>query len=68
MKAVSNVLQLIAFGFSFSICFGTSVGLGRHEIYVQASQRDSLKKAEYVFSVLYVCTHPRQAVPGQWAH
>ncbi|KAI9880983.1 MAG: hypothetical protein M1830_009477 [Pleopsidium flavum] len=44
---------LIAFGFSFSICWGTSVGLGRHEVDVEPEWRSSLKKSEYAFSVLY---------------
>jgi len=47
-------LQLIAFGFSFSICWGTSVGLGRHEGAVKPEWRSPLKKSEYAFSVLYV--------------
>ena len=47
-------MQLVAFGFSFSICYGTSVGLGRHEANVAPQHRESLKKAEYAFSVLYV--------------
>lgn len=46
--------QLIAFGFSFSICWGTSVGLGRHQVDVKPEWRSSLKKSEYAFSVLYV--------------
>ena len=44
----------MAFGFSFSICYGTGVGLGRHEANVAPQDRESLKKAEYAFSVLYV--------------
>ncbi|KAL8711654.1 MAG: hypothetical protein Q9220_004064 [cf. Caloplaca sp. 1 TL-2023] len=43
----------IAFGFSFSICYGTSVGLGRHEVNVKAEDKASLKKSQYAFSVLY---------------
>lgn len=59
VKRVSNddyailVAWLIAFGFSFSICYGTGVGLGRHEANVAPNDRESLKKAEYAFSVLY---------------
>ena len=49
-----NRCQLVAFGFSFSICYGTSVGLGRHEASIAPPDRESLKKAEYAFSVLYV--------------
>ena len=48
--------QLIAFGFSFSICWGTHVGLGRHEVDVLPQWQSGLKRAEYGFSVLYVCT------------
>ncbi|KAK4694658.1 MFS transporter, FHS family, L-fucose permease, partial [Lecanoromycetidae sp. Uapishka_2] len=44
---------LIAFGFSFSICYGTGVGLGRHEADVEGDDHMSLRKAEYAFSVLY---------------
>ncbi|KAL8824914.1 MAG: hypothetical protein Q9191_004733 [Dirinaria sp. TL-2023a] len=40
----------IAFGFSFSICYGTSVGLGRHEVDVKPEWQEPLKKAEYAFS------------------
>ncbi|KAL6714806.1 hypothetical protein ACLMJK_007066 [Lecanora helva] len=43
----------IAFGFSFSICYGTSVGLGRHEKNVKLDDHMPLKKADYAFSVLY---------------
>ena len=48
--------QFIAFGFSFSICYGTSVGLGRHEADIKPQWEESLKKSEYAFSVLYVRT------------
>ncbi|KAF2809560.1 MFS general substrate transporter [Mytilinidion resinicola] len=44
---------LLAFGTSFSICYGTSVGLGRHEVDVPADWDSALKKSEYIFSVLY---------------
>ena len=54
----ANPWQLVAFGFSFSICYGTSVGLGRHEDNVAPQDRGSLKKAEYAFSVLYVSRYP----------
>ena len=46
--------KLIAFGFSFSICYGTSVGLGRHQNDVKSQWEHPLKKSEYAFSVLYV--------------
>lgn len=48
------IAWVIAFGFSFSICYGTHVGLGRHEQDVTAEQTGPLRKAEYGFSVLYV--------------
>ncbi|ORY12235.1 MFS monosaccharide transporter-like protein [Clohesyomyces aquaticus] len=44
---------MLAFGTSFSICYGTSVGLGRHEVNVPPQWDSALKKSEYVFSVLY---------------
>ncbi|MCJ1468038.1 hypothetical protein MMC07_006664 [Pseudocyphellaria aurata] len=44
---------LIAFGFSFAICYGTSVGLGRHDRDVKLEWQRSLKQCEYAFSVLY---------------
>ncbi|GAB7364856.1 hypothetical protein MBLNU230_g5649t1 [Neophaeotheca triangularis] len=44
---------LLAFGLSFAICFGTAYGLGRHERYVPLNWQPALKKANYVFSVLY---------------
>ena len=47
---------LLAFGTSFSICYGTSKGLGRHEADVPVAWQSPMKKAAYVFSVLYVCT------------
>lgn len=59
VKRVSNddyaiiLAWLIAFGFSFSICYGTTVGLGRHEANVEPQDHMPLKKAEYAFSVLY---------------
>lgn len=45
---------LIAFGMSVAICYGTSVGLGRHEVDIPAAWVDELRRSEYVFSVLYV--------------
>ena len=54
-----NTWQLVAFGFSFSICYGTRVGLGRHEANIAPQDRGSLRKAEYAFSVLYVSGHPQ---------
>lgn len=50
------VAWVLAFGTSFSICYGTSVGLGRHQRNIPRDQVTSMKKAAYVFSVLYVST------------
>ena len=50
----ANIFQLIAFGLSFAICFGTRFGLGRHEDDVPIAWKPTLKRCEYAFSVLYV--------------
>ena len=47
-------MQAIAFGLSFSICYGTTVGLGRHDVDIEPGWRQSLTRSEYAFSVLYV--------------
>ncbi|KAL8750506.1 MAG: hypothetical protein Q9199_007020 [Rusavskia elegans] len=47
------VAWLIAFGLSFSICYGTSVGLGRHEANVREEDHAPLRKSQYAFLVLY---------------
>ncbi|KAF2704813.1 MFS monosaccharide transporter-like protein [Pleomassaria siparia CBS 279.74] len=47
------VAWLLAFGTSFSICYGTSVGLGRHEANVPPEWQSAMKKASFAFSVLY---------------
>lgn len=44
---------LLAFGTSVSICYGTTVGLGRHEADVPASSGSAVKQAAYAFSILY---------------
>jgi len=44
---------LLAFGMSFSICYGTFNGLGRHESDVPDQWQSALKKSQYTFSVLY---------------
>ncbi|KAF2759805.1 MFS monosaccharide transporter-like protein [Pseudovirgaria hyperparasitica] len=44
---------LISFGMSFAICYGTSVGLGRHEEDIPPAWDSALKKSQYAFSVLY---------------
>ena len=63
--------KFIAFGFSLSICYGTSLGLGRHQEDVKLDWEHPLKKSEYAFSVLYVrprclrCRNPlTEAEPG----
>jgi ABC-type multidrug transport system permease subunit len=48
------VAWILAFGTSFSICYGTSVGLGRHARDIPLEWMMPMKKAAYVFSVLYV--------------
>lgn len=60
----------LAVGFSASICAGTAVGLGLHEVDTAAGDHAHLKKAEYAFSVLYnpalmVCAAPSVISRGQ---
>ena len=43
----------IAFGLSFAICYGVFHGLGRHERSIPNEWQENLRKADYVFSVLY---------------
>lgn len=43
----------LAVGFSASICAGTAVGLGLHDVDIAERNRGPLRKAEYAFSVLY---------------
>lgn len=43
----------LAVGFSASICAGTAVGLGLHDVDIAAGNQANLKKAEYALSVLY---------------
>lgn len=45
---------LIAFFLSFSIALGTANGLGRYDRDIIPEQRGTLRRCEYVFSVLYV--------------
>ncbi|MCJ1448879.1 MAG: hypothetical protein MMC23_009398 [Stictis urceolatum] len=47
------VAWFLAFGFSFSICWGVRNGLGRHEEYIRPENEVALRKSEYAFSVLY---------------
>lgn len=44
----------LAFGLSFVIDFGTSKGLGRHDVDIADGDWDPLQRCQYVFSVLYV--------------
>lgn len=44
----------LAFGISFTIDYGSRVGLGRHDVNIPPVDRNPLKRCEYVFSVLYV--------------
>lgn len=50
---IDTIRQVVSFGFTFSICYGTSVGLGRHGEDVRAENEAALRKSEYAFSVLY---------------
>ncbi|MCJ1283823.1 hypothetical protein MMC26_003154 [Xylographa opegraphella] len=43
----------LAFGFSFSICWGVHNGLGHHETDISVEAQIALRKLEYAFSVLY---------------
>ena len=43
----------ISFGLSFSICYATACGLGRHEADIPLHLRATLYKLEYAFLVLY---------------
>ncbi|KAF2742010.1 MFS general substrate transporter [Sporormia fimetaria CBS 119925] len=44
---------VLAFGTSFTICYGTAVGLGKHEDDIPVEWQVPMKKLAYVFSVLY---------------
>lgn len=44
---------ILALGTSFSICYGTRWGLGRHEQNIPEEWESTMKKCAYVFSVLY---------------
>lgn len=45
---------LLAFGASFSICYGTSKGLGRRQEDIPTDWLRPMKQSSYAFSVLYV--------------
>jgi fucose permease len=46
-------IQFIAFALSFSIDWGTSKGLGRHDVDIPQSWLTSLHQTEYAFTILY---------------
>ena len=50
----TELLQIVAVGFSVSICVGTAYGLGLHTKDIPSHSEVSLRKAQYAFSVLYV--------------
>jgi hypothetical protein len=45
---------LIDFGFSFSLFYATSKGLGLHDYDIPPDDRPGLNRADYAFTVLYV--------------
>lgn len=49
------VAWLFAFFLSFTIDLGATRGLGRHDADISHDLRPELRKAEYAFSILYVC-------------
>ncbi|KHN94011.1 L-fucose permease [Metarhizium album ARSEF 1941] len=50
---VMMVAWLIAFFLSFSICYGATVGLGKHDDDISDADLPKLRRFEYVFSILY---------------
>ena len=46
-------VQVLAFGLSFTIDFGTSKGLGKHDFAIAETDRLALYGSEYAFTVLY---------------
>ncbi|KAL4875003.1 major facilitator superfamily domain-containing protein [Aspergillus karnatakaensis] len=44
---------LIDFGFSFALFYATKKGLGLHDVNIPVSERASLSRANYAFTVLY---------------
>ena len=48
---------MIDFGFSFSILYATSIGLGLHDSRISSDILPALNRAEYVITVLYVSSH-----------
>lgn len=49
---------LIAFFLSFTIDLGVSYGLGRHDADIPSSDWPTLRRCEYVFTILYVRCPP----------
>lgn len=46
----------LAAGLTITVDIGTRYGLGRHDANIPDDHRLPLRKTEYVFSVVYVCT------------
>ncbi|KAM0287229.1 hypothetical protein ACHAQH_000543 [Verticillium albo-atrum] len=44
---------ILTFGLSFTICFGTTKGLGRYDDDISTEDEGALRRCEYVFSILY---------------
>jgi hypothetical protein len=53
-RKTANHSQLIDFGFSFSLFYATSKGLGLHDYDIPPDDRPGLNRADYAFTVLYV--------------
>jgi hypothetical protein len=52
--------KIVAFALSFAIDYGTTKGLGRHDIEIKPQWLPSLRKSEYAFTILYVSNDSRQ--------
>ncbi|TKX22178.1 MFS transporter-like protein 101 [Elsinoe australis] len=50
---IMAVAWAIAFGLAFAICYGATVGLGRHEVDVPAAWQPGLRQSQFAFSILY---------------
>src|SRR3954447_14078312 len=50
-------LQIIDFGFSFSLFFSVQKGLGLHSTQIRPEDELAFNKANYAFTVLYVSTN-----------
>lgn len=51
---------LIAFFLSFTVALGTFNGLGKYDADIDPRYLPRLRRCEYVFSILYVCTSSTQ--------